>query len=143
MIATEARTMRNLREVKHCPICGEPLIALPILKCAHCGKEVRLRCFTYSPVRGKYIAECVDLDLLAQGNNREQAIGKLQEAMFSYLEVAFEEKSTRSLVPRLSPLSHRIRYYCQFSICRLRSVFGKRHIIQNDKDTWTLHFSHC
>ncbi len=143
MFATEAQAVRNLKEVKHCPVCGEPLIISPVLRCAHCGKELTLRCFTYSPSRGRYIAECIDLDLLSQGNTREQAIARLQEAMFSYLEVAFDGKSTKGLVLRPSPFSHRLRYYFQRMVCRLCSAFGRKHFIRNDKDSWTLHFSHC
>jgi predicted RNase H-like HicB family nuclease len=143
VIATEDRPVRNLREVRYCPVCGEPLIASPILKCAHCGKEVTLRCFTYSPRRGKYIAECVDLDILSQGNTKEEAIGKLQEAMISYIEAAFDGKTTKDLVLRRSPFSHLLRYHFQQMYCNLRSLFGRKHIIQNTKDSWNLHFSHC
>jgi hypothetical protein len=144
MIATnsQARARSNLREVRRCPVCGEPIIRAPILECAHCGKRIMLRCFTYSPAPGRYIAECIDLDLLSQGSTREQAIGKLQEAMFSYLDVAFDGKSTKGLVLRLSPLSHRLRYHLRNFVCRLRYPFGRKHVIQNESDCFNLHFSH-
>jgi len=145
MIATDAQAqaVRNLREVKRCPVCGEPIICSPILECAHCGKNIMLRCFAYSPTQGRHIAECIDLDLLSQGSTREQAIGKLQEAMFSYLDVAFDGKSTKGLVLRLSPLSHRLRYHLQSMVCRLRYPLGRKHIIKNNTDCFNLHFSHC
>src|SRR5713226_7603421 len=111
MEATADRTAASdLREVQHCPQCGSPLIASPILTCAHCGKDVALRCFLYRRKPG-FIAECIDLDLLSQGNTPEEAIARLQEAMFSYLDVAFEGKCVLGLVPRPSPFSHRARYY--------------------------------
>lgn len=146
MIATDAQTqaVRNFREVRRCPVCGEPIISSPTLECAHCGKRIMLRCFTYSPAQGRHIAECIDLDLLSQGNTREQAIGKLQEAMFSYLSVAFdEEKSTKGLVLRPSTLSHRLRYHFHNLICRFRYPLGRKHIIQNNSACLNLHFSHC
>lgn len=72
--------------------------------------EHPLRCFTYRRgLRGPYIAECVDLDILSQGDTLEEAIGKLQEAVFSYLDVAFAG-NTEGLVPRPSPGSHWLRY---------------------------------
>lgn len=100
-----------MNRVEHCPSCGQPMIAVPVLQCADCREEHPLRCFTYRPRGGPFIAECIDLDLLAQGDTVEEAIGKLQEAMFSYLDVAFADESTKGLVLRPSPLSHRVRYY--------------------------------
>jgi hypothetical protein len=145
MIATDAQgqAIQNLGEVEHCPICGAPVIRSPILQCAHCGKEVALRCLAYSLGQGRYIAECIDLDLLSQGNTREQAIGRLQEAMFTYLSVAFDGKSTKGLVLRRSPFSHRLRYYFQRMVCCLRYPFGRKHLVRNNKYCWNLHFSHC
>ncbi len=119
--------MGELQEVKHCPQCGSPLIRVPALRCAHCGQEILLRCFTYSPAPGKYIAECIDLDLLSQGNALEEAIGKLQEAMVSYLQVAFDGESTKGLVLRPSPLSHRLRYYLYRLSGFLTTRFLRRH----------------
>lgn len=115
-------TTVELREVTRCPDCGGPLLRVPVLICAHCDQEHPLRCFTYRSRQGEYVAECVDLDLLAQGNTLEEAIGKLQEAMFSYLEVAFAGDSTKGLVLRPSPLSHRLRYYLH----RLRGALAPR-----------------
>ena len=101
----------NFREVVRCPDCGGPLIKVPVLQCTRCEIAHPLRAFTYRSREGHYIAECIDLDLLAQADTREEAIGKLQEAMFSYLALAFAEgESTRGLVLRPSPLSHRLRY---------------------------------
>ena len=96
--------------VHHCPQCGDPLIAVPVLTCAHCGEKYPLRAFVYKKDNG-FIAECVDLDLLSQGTTKEQAISKLQEAMSGFLQTAFDGESTRGLVLRPSPLSHRLRYY--------------------------------
>jgi predicted RNase H-like HicB family nuclease len=131
---TEKNIPGSLREVRHCPECGSPLICAPVLECAHCGAQRKLRCFVYRDKKNGYIAECVDLDLLSQGKNKEQAIGKLQEAMWGYLEVAFAGGSTKGLVLRPSPLIHRIRYrlHCianwfTFLLCREH----KEHFVLN------------
>ena len=58
-----------------------------------------------------YVAECIDLNLIAEGRTLEQAIACLQEAVAGYLTVAFEG-DINGLVPRPSPLVHRLRYHC-------------------------------
>ena len=103
--------VRDLRHVRHCVLCGRPLIAAPKLKCAHCGERIRLRCLSYRR-SGQYFAECIDLDLISRGETQEEAIGKLQEAMYGYLKVAFEG-DTKGLILRRSPFSHRLRYHLQ------------------------------
>ena len=143
---TTGTLSNSVREVKHCPECGSPLIRLPILICAHCGEERPLRCYWYRSGSNSYIAECVDLDLLSQGDTLEAAIGKLQESMHGYLEVAFEGESTKGLVLRLSPLSHRLRYYyhklkCWFS-SRIRGLHGK-HFLPATPELVKRYLSHC
>jgi hypothetical protein len=136
----------DLSEVRHCPYCGSPLIASPVLKCAHCNGEIVLRCFVRSPLKGRYIAECVDLDILSQGSTPEQAIASLQEAMVGYLEAAFDGGSTKGLVLRRSPLTHRLRYRLHSLSSRLREFVGRRHsrhVLPNTKDIRNVHLSHC
>jgi predicted RNase H-like HicB family nuclease len=141
----EGPPINNLREVRHCPDCGSPLIHVPVVTCAHCGKQIALRAFTYSPQPGQYIAECIDLDLLSQGNTLEEVIGKLQEAMFSYLDVAFAEGSTKGLVLRPSPLSHRLRYHLQRLGCRLARLPWPhaRHLLPATSELGSQRLSHC
>ena len=105
---------RRVREVRSCAVCGQPLIAAPKLRCGHGGKPFRLRCFTY--VRAsKWYAEC--------GDSEEEAIAKLQEAMYEYLRLAFEG-DPQGLVLRPSPLSHRLRYHLHRLAERLGSHGG-------------------
>lgn len=141
----EKPRMSGLREVKHCPRCGSPLIAVPVLTCAHCGEEVPLRSFAYSIGPGQYIAECIDLDLLSQGSTPVEAIGKLQEAMFGYLEAAFDGP-TKGLVLRRSPLSHRLRYYFHAARCSLAGRLRRRHtkhLLPNTPELGKQRLSHC
>src|SRR5580765_2061764 len=91
----------SLREIVRCPNCGTPMIRVPVLACTYegCSRLHPLRCFTYMS-EGLHIAECIDLDLVSQGRTVEEAIGKLQEAMFGYLKVAFSDGSTKGLILR-------------------------------------------
>lgn len=142
----EAEAMENLTEVRYCPECGSPLIAVPVLQCAHCGDEVALRCLTYGPRRGKYFAECIDLDITSQGESPEEAIRKLQEAMFVYIETVFNGRSAKGLVPRFSPLSHRIRYHMRSLMHLLYILFkgrGGKHLLPRNNQASHVRFCHC
>jgi len=130
-----------LRESVRCPSCGEPLISVPVLTCAHCGERRALRAFYYKVPEG-YIAECIDLNLMSQGKTLEEAIKRLQEAMYGYLQVAFAGESTKGLVLRLSPLSHRIRYHLQRILSRIGSKRHQHFMMPSDsKDKHKL--CHC
>ncbi len=136
----------SLREVRHCPECGSPLICVPVLTCAHCGEQVPLRAFLYSARQGQYLAECIDLDLLSQGTTPEEAIARLQEAMASYLLAAFDGESTKGLVVRPSPLSRRLRYHLHCFVGRLSGLFKRRHgrhLLPPVQNTENYRLSHC
>ena len=120
-------TRNDLRQVSHCAGCDKPLIAEPVLTCSECGHQLRLRCFSYHAGEKRYIAECIDLDILGEAETREDAIGALQEAMTGYLTAVIDGQDTASLVPRPSPLSHRIRYYFEATKDRLRALFDRQH----------------
>src|ERR1019366_9850433 len=137
--------MQDLTQIRRCPECGHPLIASPVLECAHCGEQITLRCFTYGPRRGRYFAECIDLDLISQGNSPEEAIGKLQEAMFSYIETVFDGQSTKGLVLRLSPLSHRLHYHLRVIGHWLSGLLTGRHRkhLMPLSDRSSVRLSHC
>ena len=87
------------------------MISAPVLVCGHCGAERTLRCFVYRADDHRFIAECVDLDILSEGESEEEAIGGLQEAMHGYLSVVFDGSSKEGLLLRKSPVSRRLRYY--------------------------------
>jgi predicted RNase H-like HicB family nuclease len=130
----------DIRQVVHCLNCQQPVINLPVLQCAHCSKIHILRSFYYSPEPGLWVAECVDLDLTAEGKAPDEAIGKLQEAVFGYLQLAFEGESVKGLVLRPSPLSHLLRYYLSAVRERARNMFARhRHYMPVS----TKRLSHC
>lgn len=133
----------EVREVRYCPFCNEPIYLLPCLTCRECGEVLRLRCFTYR--RGDfYYSECVDLNLMTRGRTMDDAIRRLQEEVFTYLDTVIQG-SSKGLLPRRSPLSSRIRYQIYRLRCRLRS-FSHRHPDHREIDVRTLgviHATHC
>ncbi len=125
MLAEAPIQGNDLRQVFHCPNCQQPTINLPVLRCAHCSKVHVLRSFFYRAQPGVWVAECVDLDLMAEGKSAEEAIGKLQEAVIGYLDAAFDGESVRGLVLRPAPFSHRLRYYLSTTKERLKYLFSR------------------
>ena len=74
------------------------------------SKPLVFRCLVFQNRLGEYTAECIDLNLIARGETPRAAFESLQTAMVGYLTVAFQGNSD-GLVPRPSPLDHRIRYH--------------------------------
>lgn len=80
-----------------------------------------LRCFVYR--RGsKFIAECIDLDLIVRADSPTKALASLKDAMLGYLETVLEG-DIQGLLPRRSPLGHRLRYHCY---CLLAAFSSQR-----------------
>jgi hypothetical protein len=80
-----------------------------------------LRCYVYRQTPDKWVAECIDLDLMVKARTPDLAARGLQDAMLGYLKTAIEGDSS-GLLPRPSPLSHRLRYHW---FC-LRAAFAIR-----------------
>jgi len=128
----EKETTTGHATVHHCPSCGELVMALPVLRCSHCDAVHRLRGWWYSPEPGVFLAECIDLDIISEGDTAEKAISKLQEAVNGYLSVAFSG-TPQGLVLRKSPRSHRMRYHMHNLAARMRARLSGKH----------RHFSPC
>ena len=132
----------SVHEVRHCQRCGAPMFLKPLIQCGHCGQILPLRCFSYGKGEAFY-AECIDLNLLARGNTRDEAIIRLQEQMFSYVATVFEGDGTEGLIPRRAPLTSFIRYYLAVLRDRLsggrhpHDTVGELHILGATT------FSHC
>ena len=69
-----------------------------------------LRCVVYGVDGHTWRAECIDLDLMVEGPTSDETVASLRDAMAGYLTTAFEG-DTSGLVPRPSPLGHRVRYH--------------------------------
>ena len=77
-----------------------------------------LRCLAFKTANEEYTAECVDLDLMVRGRTANEALSNLKSAVMTYIEVALDGDLS-GLVPRPSPLSHRLRYH----LYALRAAF--------------------
>lgn len=80
--------------------------------------------------QGKAVyAECLDLDIITKGATPEEAIGRLQEDMYWYIQTVLSGGSSEGLIPRPAPWRSWVRYYLHLSGCRLRWLFSR-----HDKD---------
>lgn len=113
----------ELRTVYRCQRCGEFLIGTPLLQCSH-GHILPIRCFWYRQGKTVY-AECLDLDLITKGNTPEEAIGRLQEDMYWYVDTVLSGGSSEGLIPRKAPWSSWVRYYLHVLRRSLRWLFIK------------------
>ena len=83
-------------------------------------KRVTLRCYARPRWSTKKVyAECIDLDLIVIRDSSEEAYYSLNEAVIGYLEAADKKGWLNELVPRRSPLSHRLVYQGWRFICFL------------------------
>jgi hypothetical protein len=82
-----------------------------------------LRCYVYRQTLDNWVAECVDLDLLVKARTPDLAARGLHDAMLGYLMTAMEG-SLSGLLPRPSPLGHRLRYRW---FCLKAALAIKRH----------------
>lgn len=71
-----------------------------------------LRCIAYRESRQFYLAECIDLDIIVKAQTMEGAVGKLNDAVIGYVDLALKG-DWPYLLPRYSPLFHRARYYAR------------------------------
>lgn len=74
-------------------------------------KRIALRCYVYEQRSGLFVAECIDLDLMVKARKINKAKRELRDAIVGYVHVAHDTGQYASLIPRPSPLSHRLHYY--------------------------------
>jgi predicted RNase H-like HicB family nuclease len=116
----------RLKMAAPCPCCGASTIYTPVITCSHCGKELPIACYVYRK-GGNFYGECLSLNIVSRGATQEEAIVRLQSAMFSYVEAVLADgKSAKGLIPRRAPLSSWIRYYLHVSKRRLARLFGSK-----------------
>ncbi len=113
-----------IETVRECPCCGSLTIMVPSLICMHCNKEIDVKAFVYER-RGVFYGECLTLNLLSRGATREEAIRRLQIAMFSYVHAVLSSaEPSVGLIPRRAPFASWVRYYQQVLWDRLTHLFG-------------------
>jgi hypothetical protein len=116
-----------IETVRECPCCGSLTILVPSLVCKDCGQEIEVKAFVYER-RGVFYGECVTLNLLSCGNTQEEAVRRLQIAMFSYVQVVLSNgQSSAGLIPRRAPFASWMRYYQHVLWARLTGLFGVKH----------------
>jgi hypothetical protein len=81
---------------------------------------MNFRCLAW-PSQGCWVAECIDLNIVVEAPSRDEAVVSLKDAVMVYLCTAIEG-DPKGLVPRLSPLSHRLYYH----FLHLRDIFNAR-----------------
>jgi len=75
--------------------------------------NLKLRGFSQKEPDGSWLAVCIDLNLVAQGDSQKESREKLHNMISGYLEEALteDEKYFDDLVPRKSPFICLVRYY--------------------------------
>jgi hypothetical protein len=74
-------------------------------------KSFRVRCFVYQQrSTGLFVGECIDLNLMVKARKPNKAMRELRDAVLGYVQVAVDSGQDSVLIPRRSPLSHRIHY---------------------------------
>jgi hypothetical protein len=77
-----------------------------------------VRCYVYEQRSGLFVAECIDLDLMVKSRNPAKAKRELRDAILGYVQVAVESGQDKVLIPRRSPLGHRLHYFALYWISR-------------------------
>ena len=82
---------------------------------------------------GEFTAECIDLDLMVRAKNPHDAFQSLKEAIIGYLSVVLSG-DPQGLIPRPSPLNHRVRYhlYALRAALNIRAAFASRNFMVSD-----------
>ena len=127
-----------LRTVHRCPSCGDYLFGTPVLQCKH-GHILPIRCYWYKK-SGSFYAECLDLDLITRGGTPEEAIGRLQEDMWWYVDTVLSGGSSEGLIPRKASFWNWVRYYAFQFVHRLRYLFTGHDDNTNHHVTSVGHF---
>jgi hypothetical protein len=84
-------------------------------------KSFTFRCFVYQQKStGIFVAECIDLDLMVKARKPNKAMRELRDAVCGYVRASVESGLDEALVPRPSPLSHRLHYYFVVLASRLK-----------------------
>jgi predicted RNase H-like HicB family nuclease len=116
-----------IETVRECPCCGAPIILVPGLVCSHCKKEIEVKAFVYER-RGVYYGECVTLNLVSRGDTQDEAIRRLQVAMFTYVQTVLSvDAPPVGLIPRRAPLTSWMRYYKHVFMARFSHLFGVKY----------------
>lgn len=85
--------------------------------------DLTLRCMGYQSSRGVWVAKCIDLDLVAEGDSLKESHEELFAIILSYLDTIFttdDNKSIPHLLLRKSPWHDRLLYHFLVGTARFR-----------------------
>lgn len=86
------------------------------------------------PKRDYFLAVCIDLNLVAQGETIQEALDSLKEAIEGYLEEISENpKFYKETIPRKSPKSFYLQYYWACTNTFYRRVLKSFKVNQHRK----------
>jgi predicted RNase H-like HicB family nuclease len=83
------------------------------------------RCYAYRADNKHYIARCLDLLLIGEGETMEQAVNELNEIILGYLESVRANRLERELIPRPYRLSVWLDFYSRLLFNTLKALFGQ------------------
>lgn len=78
-----------------------------------------LRCCVYQRSAGVFVAECIDLDLMVEAKTASRAQRELRDAIMGYIETVFSMGQQATLIPRLSPVSHRLHFHALKALSKI------------------------
>ena len=73
--------------------------------------DYSFRCYAYRKDKDHYIAYCLDLMLIGEGQTMQAAIADLEEAVMGYVEAVYKAGWERELIPRRARFGRWIEFY--------------------------------
>jgi hypothetical protein len=100
--------------------------------------QVVLKCYAKENKNKQWYAVCLDLNLVVQGDNKNQVIEKLHEVVQSYVAEALGEDSKYfdDLIPRKAP----VYFYLWYYLIKVEMFFMKA--VKSDSFKFTLFNEH-
>ena len=86
--------------------------------------EHGFRCYVYQAAHGRYLADCLDLTLMGEGETPQKAMADLQEVILGYLEAVQASGEQDAFIPRRAPLYRWLRFYKHLLLNSLRALFA-------------------
>ena len=86
--------------------------------------ERQFRCYVYKAAPKQYLADCLDLTLMGEGETPQQAMADLHEIILGYLETVYASGEQDAFIPRRAPLYRWFRFYKHLILNSLRAIFA-------------------
>lgn len=73
--------------------------------------DYSFRCYAYRKGEDHYVAYCLDLMLIGEGQTMQAAIADLEDAVLGYIEAVYKAGWEGELIPRRARFSRWIEFY--------------------------------